>query len=51
MVSEALYQEKVKENKELSLKVAALSFELENIKRALFGSKSERQLGAALSAT
>ncbi len=51
MVSEALYQEKVEENKVLTLKVAALSFELENIKRALFGSKSERQSGAALSAT
>ena len=51
MVSEALYQEKVDENKELTWKVAALSCELENIARALFGSKSERQLGAALSAT
>jgi transposase len=51
MVSEEQYQEKLEENKALAMKVAALSFELENIKRALFGSKSERQLGAGLSGT
>lgn len=51
MVSEALYQEKVEENKVLTLKVATLTLELENIKRALFGSKSERLPGTALSST
>lgn len=49
MVSEALYQEKVEENKVLTLKIATLSLELENIKRALFGTKSERLLGTSLS--
>jgi hypothetical protein len=49
MVSEELYQEKLEENKALAMKVAALFFELENIKRALFGSKSDCQLGAGLS--
>ena len=51
MVSEELYQEKLEENKALAMKVAALFFELENIKRALFGSKSDCQLGAGLSWT
>ena len=51
MVSEEQYQEKLEENKALAMKVAALSFEMENIKRVLFGSKSERQLCAGLSGT
>jgi transposase len=58
MVSDNLYQATIEENKVLAQKleqadhkIAVLTFELENIKRALFGSKSERQLNTALSGT
>jgi transposase len=53
MVSEAAYQEVVAERNILSeeliltkSKVAALEFELDNIKRAIFGSSSERHSGS-----
>ena len=51
MVSEELYQASIEENKQLTQKllqadqkIAALALELENIKRAIFGSKSERNV-------
>ena len=58
MFSDNLYQAIIEENKlhaqkldQADHKIAVLAFELENIKRALFGSKSERQFGAGLSGT
>ena len=52
MVGETSYQELVAENKVLTerliisdSKIAALEFELDNIKRAVFGSSIERQVG------
>jgi hypothetical protein len=58
IVSDNLYQATIEENKLLAQKleqadhkIAVLTFELENIKRALFGSKSERQLDTSLSGT
>ena len=56
MISDPTYQATIEENKQLAhkleqadQKIAALTFELENIKRILFGTKSERQSGAVLS--
>ena len=45
MVSEATYKEVLDENRMLNSKVAALTFELDNLKRAVFGSSSERHIG------
>jgi hypothetical protein len=46
MVSEAAYKEVLDENRMLNSKVAALTFELDNLKRAFFSSSSERHSGS-----
>lgn len=55
MVTEELYQASIEENKQLSRelkqakqKIATLALELENIKRAIFGSKSERHSASGI---
>ena len=45
MVSEAVYKEVLDENRMLNTKLAALTLELDNLKRVIFGSSSERHSG------